>query len=185
VVVLYGLARFGLSPEGAKSRYSGDEEEAVAAPANQPASAAAPKDPFDDEGDGSVKLNDVPPPAPKKQSMYFEVSWDELLRLTHVHTFAGGMLFYILGHLFSLTTVRPRLKRTLLLAFFASIAFFIGGPFLIRYVTAKAAYLFLVAIFTFIGCGLFFAAAALWDMWGPRSREPIGSASAKELKDRP
>jgi hypothetical protein len=170
IVVLYGVARFGMRPEGAKTRFSGDEE-AVAA-TNDPAGPEV--EPFDDEDEGAIDLKAVPTPPPEPaKPLYFAMSWDELLRLTHVHTFGGGMLFYIFGHLFSLTTVRTRLKRALLLLFFFSIAFFIGGPFLIRYVSGAAVYLFLGSIFTFLGCGVFFALRALWDMWGPPSRAPV------------
>lgn len=174
VVVLFGLTRFGLTPDGAKSRYAGDEE-----PAELTTSApAAPKqdivEPFDDDDDEpAINLSAVKPPEPKKP-IFFAISWDELLRLTHVHTFAGGMLFYIFGHLFVLTTTGTRLKRVLLVAFFLSIATFILGPFFVRYVTPLAVYPLIVSIFTFLGCGLFFAARALWDMWGPPSKAPVG-----------
>jgi hypothetical protein len=174
VVVLFGLTRFGLSPNGAKSRYAGDE-----APEGLSTSAPSPQksdivEPFDDDDDEpSINLNTVKTPTPKKP-IFFAISWDELLRLTHVHTFAGGMLFYIFGHLFVLTTTGTRLKRFLLVIFFLSIATFIIGPFLVRYVTPAAVYPLIVAIFAFLGCGLFFAARALWDMWGPPSKAPIG-----------
>lgn len=175
IVVLYGMTRFGLAPEGAKSRYAGEEELAAgAAPSVAAPTVVEPFDDDDDEEDASINLNAVKTPEPAaKKPLFFAISWDELLRLTHVHTFAGGMLFYIFGHLFALTTVRTGLKRALLLLFFSSIALFIGGPFLIRYVSHAAVYPFIGAIFTFLGCGLFFAAAALWDMWGPASKLPV------------
>jgi hypothetical protein len=179
IVVLYGTTRFGLSPDGAQNRYAGDDEKA-AAPSSTPNQVPTIVEPFDDDDDEeAINLSAVkaPEPAPKK-ALFFSISWDELLRLTHVHTFAGGMLFYILGHIFVLTTVRTWLKRTLLLVFFFSLATFIGGPFLIRYVSQGAVYPFLVAIFGFLGCGLFFAGAALWDMWGPPSRPPVGPKGA-------
>jgi hypothetical protein len=177
VVVLYGLTRFGLSPEGAKSRYAGDEEPADLAK-SAPASEKVKS--FDDDDDPVINLTAVKAPEPKKQ-IFFAISWDELLRLTHVHTFAGGMLFYIFGHLFVLTTTGTRLKRALLVLFFLSIATFITGPFLVRYVTHAAVYPLIVSIFTFIGCGLFFAARALWDMWGPPSKTPVGPKNSEKV----
>jgi hypothetical protein len=179
IVVLYGLTRFGLSPEGAQMRYAGEEEPEIAKENNDPPTSQKKPDdvvePFDDDDDPVINLNEVKAPEPKPQKqLFFAISWDELLRLTHVHTFAGGMLFYIFGHLFVLTTTRTTLKRALLLVFFGSIATFIAGPFLIRYVSYSAVYAFIVAIFAFLGCGLFFAARALWDMWGPPSKTPVG-----------
>ncbi len=80
------------------------------------------------------------------EELYFPMSRDELLRLTHVHTLGMAMMFYLFGHVFILTQARVRTKMFWLGAFFLALLSFIAAPWGVKYVSSAFGYVYLGSI---------------------------------------
>lgn len=77
--------------------------------------------------------------------LYFAVTKEELLRITHVHTFGMGMLLYIYGHMFTLTGRSERSKVWLISALFGGLSGFLASLWLIAYASQAFVWLFLAS----------------------------------------
>lgn len=92
-----------------------------------------------------------------------------LVRVSHIHLFGLGLVFYLLGRIFILTEMPVWLKRTIVVTPFASIAVDIGSWWLTKYAHA-------FAYVVMIGGGLmglsfaFQALFSLYQMWFLKDR---------------
>ncbi len=92
-------------------------------------------------------------------------SLSTLARVSHIHLFGTGILFYLLGRIFILTEMKPWLKRTVVVIPFAAIAMDIGSWWFTRYAAGFFAY---TVIAGGALMGLSFAVqtfASLYQMW--------------------
>jgi len=67
-------------------------------------------------------------------------SFGTLARVSHIHLFGTGILFYLLGRIFILTDIKPWLKRVVVAIPFAAIAMDIGSWWFTRYAAGVFAY---------------------------------------------
>ena len=88
-----------------------------------------------------------------------------LARVSHIHLFGTGILFYLLGRIFILTEMRPWLKRTMVAVPFAAIAMDIGSWWFTRYAAGFFAYTVIVGG-ALMGLSFAFQTfASLYQMW--------------------
>jgi hypothetical protein len=105
--------------------------------------------------------------------MVFEKTFRELIELTHFHAFSMGVVYLILAHLMVATRAPGWVKQGAIVLGFAGLTGDIVGLWLVRYVSARFAWLELAAWaaewFAFVSFVIF----PVWDMWilGPASRE--------------
>lgn len=67
--------------------------------------------------------------------LLFARTTKEMLDVTHPHAFSQTFLFFILCHIFALTRVSDRIKITVYVASFSSVAIDLAVPYLIRFVS--------------------------------------------------
>lgn len=92
-------------------------------------------------------------------------SFTTLARVSHIHLFGTGILFYLLGRIFILTDIRPWLKRTVVAIPFAAIAMDIGSWWFTRYAAGVFAYTVIIGG-ALMGLSFAFQAfASLYQMW--------------------
>jgi hypothetical protein len=72
--------------------------------------------------------------AGEVQELLFPKTMREMLDVTHPHLFQGGLILFVLCHLFGLTKVRERRKRAVYLLAFSSFLLDVGMPWLTRFV---------------------------------------------------
>ncbi|MEW6776216.1 MAG: hypothetical protein AB1405_07975 [Bdellovibrionota bacterium] len=111
----------------------------------------------------------------KAGQLYFAIGKEELLRITHVHTFGMGMLLYIFGHMFTLTGARERTKVLLIGAMFVGLAGFLGSLWLIAYVSTAFVWLFLGSFFlalASLGTMSLWVLAEIWFIHPRRAEAP-------------
>ena len=71
---------------------------------------------------------------PAEREIQFEKSASEMLNITHTHILSLGMLFLLVGGIFSLATgIPPALKTFLVIEPFVSLLLTFGGMYLLRY----------------------------------------------------
>lgn len=88
-----------------------------------------------------------------------------LARVSHIHLFGTGILFYLLGRIFILTEMKPWLKRTVVVIPFAAIAMDIGSWWFTRYAAGFFAYT-VIAGGALMGLSFAFQTfASLYQMW--------------------
>lgn len=88
-----------------------------------------------------------------------------LARVSHIHLFGTGILFYLLGRIFILTEMKPWLKRTVVVIPFAAIAMDIGSWWFTRYAAGFFAYT-VIAGGALMGLSFAFqTCASLYQMW--------------------
>lgn len=71
-----------------------------------------------------------------EQKFMFEKTPLEMLEVTHMHLFSVPVVFFILAHAFSMTTLSEKIRLRVVGAAFASVFFSIGSPWLIRFGSA-------------------------------------------------
>jgi hypothetical protein len=88
-----------------------------------------------------------------------------LVRVSHIHLFGLGMVFYLLGRIFVLSEMPVRLKRVIVVVPFAAIALDIGSWWFTKYSMNLFAYIVMIGGFVM---GVSFAVQAiisLYQMW--------------------
>lgn len=71
---------------------------------------------------------------PADREIQYEKSPSEMLNITHTHILSLGMLFLLVGGIFSLTTgIPPAMKTLLVIEPFLSLILTFGGMYLLRY----------------------------------------------------
>ncbi|MCZ6602553.1 MAG: hypothetical protein O6952_06075 [Planctomycetota bacterium] len=101
------------------------------------------------------------------EELHFPISDEELLRLTHVHTFGLAIMFYLFGHVFILTSVKAVTKNAMLISFFVFLLVFIAAPWLTRY-RAGFGFLFIGSLGILCVQALFLSAVPIYEMWFDR-----------------
>lgn len=77
--------------------------------------------------------------------LVFALSYNELMRITHVHTFGMGMLLYIYGHMYTLTGARERTKVFWIGSLFAGLTLVLASMWLIAYASTVFTWLFIAS----------------------------------------
>ena len=105
--------------------------------------------------------------------MAFEKTFRELIELTHFHAFSMGVVYLILAHLVVATRAPGWVKQWSIVLGFAGLTGDILGIWLVRYVSARFAWLMLAAWGAEWAAFAAFVLFPVWDMWilGPVSRE--------------
>lgn len=109
------------------------------------------------------------------EELYLPIPYEELLRMTHVHTFGMAILFYLLGHTYLLTAARPKTKVVMLTTLFLMVVLFLAAPWLVTYGPRGSAHVFIgshvaLCILVPILCAL-----PLYEMWIAKvPQEPEG-----------
>ena len=101
------------------------------------------------------------------EELHFPISDEELLRLTHVHTFGLAIMFYLFGHIFILTSAKTVTKNAMLISFFVVLLVFIAAPWLTRY-RAGFGFLFIGSLGILCAQALFLSAVPIYEMWFDR-----------------
>ncbi|MDP2690038.1 MAG: hypothetical protein Q8P48_08005, partial [Deltaproteobacteria bacterium] len=92
-------------------------------------------------------------------------SFGTLARVSHIHLFGTGILFYLIGRIFILTEIAPWLKRVVVAVPFAAIAMDIGSWWFTRYAAGVFAYTVIIGG-ALMGLSFAFQAlASLYQMW--------------------
>lgn len=92
-------------------------------------------------------------------------SFSTLARVSHIHLFGTGILFYLLGRIFILTEMKPWLKRTVVAVPFVAIAVDIGSWWFTRYAAGVFAYPVIIGG-ALMGLSFAFQAfMSLYQMW--------------------
>lgn len=68
-----------------------------------------------------------------EEELVFPKPFREMLSISHVHLFGMPILFFILCHVFDLTSIRQTVKSGVFIASFLAIFLQIGSPLLVRY----------------------------------------------------
>ena len=106
-------------------------------------------------------------------AMVFEKTFRELIELTHFHAFSMGVVYLILAHLMVATRAPARVKQGAIVLGFAGLVGDMAGLWLVRFTSARFAWLVLAAWAAEWTSFAAFVLVPLWDMWvrGPESRE--------------
>ena len=117
---------------------------------------------------------------PTGQELFFALSREELLRITHVHTFGMGMLLYIYGHMFTLTGRSEETKVRWISAMILGLAAWLGSLWLTAYVSKAFVWLFLSSFLASLLSLGAMAVMILMEIWlvkpkAPQSAEPQAS----------
>ena len=157
--------KVGRIKNGVVERY-GPEAVGRAEPLKEPApaevsrtsDAAEPAEPLSLEGEMPVaRMN----------------TFSTLVDVTHPHVFELPLVVFVLAHFLMRTRAAQWFKLTNYLLAFGGIVAFLAGPWLVRYVSVKAApvlYAGAVAIGVSV---LLMVVVSLWDMWIGRRREQL------------
>lgn len=94
----------------------------------------------------------------------------ELLDATHPHLFNQAFLFFVLGHLLALCSVRPSIKMGVYLAGFGGILIDAASPWLIRFATPQFSWLQLAGHVAMVAALAGLVGLPLREMWGPAGR---------------
>lgn len=94
----------------------------------------------------------------------------ELLDATHPHLFNQAFLFFVLGHLLALCSMKARWKVATYLAGYAGVAVDVASPWLIRYGGAGFAWLQMAGHLAMAAAFLVLVGVPLWTMWRPGRR---------------
>lgn len=105
------------------------------------------------------------------EEMRFARTLPELLDVTHPHAFEQSFLFFVLCHLFALTSVSDRVKIAVYVAAFGSVAVDLATPYLIRYLSPAFAPLQVVNGAIMGVALLVLIAVPLYEMWVYRPAE--------------
>jgi hypothetical protein len=105
--------------------------------------------------------------------MVFEKTFRELTELTHFHAFSMGVVYLILAHLVVATRAPGWVKQWSIVLGFVGLTGDIVGLWMVRYVSARCAWLLLAAWMAEWVAFVAFVMFPVWDMWilGPVSRE--------------
>jgi len=88
-----------------------------------------------------------------------------LVRVSHIHLFGLGLIFYMLGRIFILTEIPPRLKRIIVVVPFAAIAIDIGSWWFTKYSMNLFAYIVMIGG-AMMGVSFAFQAfISIYQMW--------------------
>jgi hypothetical protein len=98
-------------------------------------------------------------------AMQFARSLNELLDVTHDHAFSQPFLFFVLCHIFALTSVSDRIKVAVYTTSFASVLIDLASPYLIRYVSPSFAPLQIVNSVVMTLALLTLLVVPTWEMW--------------------
>jgi hypothetical protein len=107
--------------------------------------------------------------------MSFPKTFRQLVETTHFHSFIMGIEYLVLAHLFVATTVRPSVKRWVVVTAFAGLVGDLLSPWLIRYASAGFAYVLLLSwAAEWIGFGAFIGVPIreMWVQYEPPSFPP-------------
>jgi hypothetical protein len=88
-----------------------------------------------------------------------------LVRVSHIHLFGLGLIFYMLGRIFILTEIPVRLKRIIVVVPFAAIALDIGSWWFTKYSMDMFAYIVMIGGVMMGGSFAFQAFISLYQMW--------------------
>ena len=80
-----------------------------------------------------------------EEELIYTKEFSELLEFSHVHLFSMPMMFLLLGGIFTLTSLREKLKRVVVVIPFAAMLLEIASAWLTRYVAAPFAGLMLLS----------------------------------------
>ena len=105
--------------------------------------------------------------------LLFERSFTELLDVTHAHAFSQSFLFFVLCHIFALTTASNRLKVAVYCLAFGTTAVDLAVPYLIRYASPSFSPLQVAnsAVMTLVLIVLL--AMPMYEMWIYREPETL------------
>ena len=95
----------------------------------------------------------------------------EMLDVTHPHLFEGGLILFVLSHLFGLTKVRERRKRVVYLLAFGAFLADVGMPWLTRFVSPAFAPLHVASTALLGTMYLVLIGVPLREMWWQFDRE--------------
>ena len=107
---------------------------------------------------------------PTGQELFFALSREELLRITHVHTFGMGMLLYIYGHMFTLTGRSEETKVRWISALVLGLAAWLGSLWLIAYVSKAFVWVFLASFLISLLSLAAMAVMILYEIWWVKPR---------------
>ena len=88
-----------------------------------------------------------------------------LVRVSHIHLFGLGLIFYMLGRIFILTEMPVRLKRIIVVVPFAAIAIDIGSWWFTKYSMNLFAYIVMIGGFMMGVSFAFQSFISLYQMW--------------------
>lgn len=110
-----------------------------------------------------------------------------LVKVSHIHLFGLGLIFYMLGRIFILTEIPVRLKRILVVIPFAAIALDIGSWWFTKYSMNMFAYIVMIGGFMMGVSFAFQSFICLYQMWffkHPVRQNYVGSRGDGEYERR-
>jgi hypothetical protein len=110
-----------------------------------------------------------------------------LVRVSHIHLFGLGLIFYMLGRIFILTEIPVRLKRIVVVVPFAAIALDIGSWWFTKYSVNLFAYIVMIGGFMMGVSFVFQSFLCLYQMWffkDPSRQSYVGSHREGEYERR-
>jgi hypothetical protein len=102
-------------------------------------------------------------------------TFSTLLDVTHPHAFEIPLVLFVLAHFLMRCRTPEWLKLASYLASSAGALFFIGSPWLVRYVTPRGAVFFHLGSALIGLSALVMIVVPLWDMWRPEPRSANGN----------
>lgn len=117
---------------------------------------------------------------PLGEELFFALSREELLRITHVHTFGMGMLLYIYGHMFTLTGRSEQAKVRWIGALALGLITWLASLWLIAYVSKAFVWVFLASFFVSLLSLGAMAVMILVEIWWTK---PPGKRPARAAAD--
>jgi len=103
--------------------------------------------------------------------LLFPKSIREMLDVTHPHLFEGGIIIFVLSHLFGLTKVRERRKRWVYFLAFSALLLDIGVPWLTRFVWSGFAPVHILSTVLLTVMFIILMGRPLYEMWWGFDRE--------------
>lgn len=100
-----------------------------------------------------------------EQRFMFEKSPLEMLEVTHMHLFSVPVVFFILAHAFSMTTLPERTRMRVVAAAFSSVFLSIGSPWLVRFGSAGLSWIKVAADLVLAATLILMTVYPIYEMW--------------------
>jgi hypothetical protein len=170
---------------GVVRRYGPEEDVGPPASLSSPDEPGATEDEFPPEsGTTELAVPKAEPTLVEGEPLVARMNtFSLLLDVTHPHVFELPLVVFVLAHFLMRTRAPNWFKLTNYFVGFAGVVAFLGSPWVVRYLSIRAAPMLLVgAVMIGLACASM-VVVPIWDMWTPHRRKRAASRAGRAAGD--
>jgi len=122
-----------------------------------------------------------PLPSEKEMQVARMNTFSMLLDITHSHIFEIPLVMFVLAHFLMRTRVPEHFKLFNYVASFGGVVTFLSAPWMVRYISVKAAPLLYLGASTMGVTALLMTVVPIWDMWAPVKRPRLAAHTESKI----